>query len=144
MPSLDGVLLTSLKIIPDERGQVMHILRADAPHFTAFGEVYVSSVYGHTLKAWKLHTSCAANIAVPHGRVKFVLHDKRLDSPTHSQTQVVFLGENTYQLLHIPPGVAYGWKNLLSETAYIINCATEPHRPDEGKLLAPQDIPYEW
>ena len=87
------------KITPDERGRVI-AYSVQTLHFTAFGRSMSVQPY---LKAWKLHTSCAANIAVPHGRVSFP-HDKRL-TPHHSQTQVVF------QVGSLPssifPGIAY-------------------------------------
>lgn len=144
MPTLEGVTVTPLKIIPDERGQVMHVLRSDAPHFRGFGETYISCIYPGVVKGWKLHTTNWGNLAVPIGRLKFVLHDLREDSPTKGQFQEVYLGENAYQLLTIPPGVASAWKNLLQETALIVNCATEPHRPDEGKMLPMESISYPW
>ena len=144
MPNIDGVVLTPLKIIPDERGQVMHVLRSDSPQFTQFGEVYISCIYSGVIKGWKLHTTNAGNLAIPVGRVKFVLHDLRENSPTKGQTDVVFLGDNNYQLLSIPPGVAYGWKNLVPQTAYVINCASEPHQPGEAKMLPIEEIPHPW
>ncbi len=144
MPTIDGVILTPLKIIPDERGQVMHVLRSDAPHFKQFGEVYISCVYAGVIKGWKLHTTSGGNLAVPVGRVKFVLHDLREGSSTKGLTDIIFLGDNNYQLLSIPPGVAYAWKNLIPETAYVINCATQPHQAGEAKMLPIEEIPHPW
>ena len=34
---IDGVIITPLKQIPDERGKIMHMLRSTDPHFNAFG-----------------------------------------------------------------------------------------------------------
>jgi dTDP-4-dehydrorhamnose 3,5-epimerase len=144
MAALDGVLVVSLKVIPDDRGQVMHVMRADAPHFKQFGETYVSCIYPNVVKAWKLHSKMWNNISVPVGRVKFVLHDLREGSPTNGQTQEVFLGDSSYQLLTIPPGIAYGWKNLLPSAAYLVNCASEYWQEGEGKTLPPDHIPYQW
>jgi dTDP-4-dehydrorhamnose 3,5-epimerase len=144
MANLEGVVVTPLKIIPDERGQVMHMLRADASHFKQFGEIYFSCVYPGVTKGWKLHTASWSNLAVPIGRVKFVLHDLRENSPTKGQFQEVYLGENAYQLLTTPPGVAYAWKNLVPQIAYVANCSTHVHDPEEGKMLPFSDIPYAW
>jgi len=41
---IDGVRVQELKQIADERGKVMHMLRADSPLFTKFGEIYFSVV----------------------------------------------------------------------------------------------------
>ncbi|MFA6429864.1 MAG: dTDP-4-dehydrorhamnose 3,5-epimerase family protein [Patescibacteria group bacterium] len=144
MALIDGVLLTPLKIIPDERGQVMHVLRSDAPHFKQFGETYISVIYPNVTKGWKLHSSMTSNMAVPVGRVKFVLFDTREGSPTKGQFQEVYLGDNNYQLLTAPAGVAYAWKNLLPISAYVVNCATEPHRPEEARMIPFHEVPYQW
>jgi len=144
MATIEGVILTPLRIIPDERGQIMHMLRSDAPHFKQFGEIYFSCVYPGVTKGWKLHTASWSNIAVPIGRVKFVLHDLRENSATRGQFQEVFLGENAYVLLTMPPGVAYAWKNLVPQTAFVANCSTHVHNSEEGKMLPLGDVPYAW
>ena len=36
---LDDVLVTSLSYISNDSGSVMHMLRADSPHFEKFGEI---------------------------------------------------------------------------------------------------------
>lgn len=144
MAEIDGVIVTPLKIIPDERGQVMHLMRADAPFFKQFGEAYISCIYAGVTKGWKIHTKSTSNMAVPIGRVKFVLHDTRDGSPTKGQFQEVYLGDNSYKLLTVPPGVAYGWKNLTGETAFVVNCATEMWAPDESKNVPIGTFAYPW
>ncbi len=145
MATIDGVLVTPLKIISDERGAVMHVLRSDAPYFVKFGEAYVSVINPGVVKGWKLHAESASNMAVPVGRVKFVLVDTREGSPTKGLMQEVALGPGEeYCLLTVPSGVAYAWKNLADAPAYVINCATEPHRPGEGQTLLLETYPYEW
>jgi dTDP-4-dehydrorhamnose 3,5-epimerase len=141
---LTGVIVTPLRIVPDERGQVMHFLRASDPHFRKFGEIYFSCIYPEVTKGWKIHSASTSNLVVPEGRVKFVLFDTRENSSTRGQYQEVFLGDNHYVLLTIPPGIAYAWKNLLPTTAIVANCATEEWSPDESKNLPFQEIPYAW
>jgi dTDP-4-dehydrorhamnose 3,5-epimerase len=41
---IDGVEIFPLRQIVDERGKVMHMLRADDEHFQGFGEIYFSTV----------------------------------------------------------------------------------------------------
>ncbi len=48
---IDGVLIRPLKIIPDSRGQIMHMLRSDSPGFAGFGEVYFSCIEPGAIKA---------------------------------------------------------------------------------------------
>ncbi len=50
--SIDGVLVTALRQITDERGAVLHHLRRDAPEFTIFGECYFSETIPGAVKAW--------------------------------------------------------------------------------------------
>ncbi len=141
---IQGVVITPLSIVPGEDGQVMHMLRSDAAHFRRFGEIYFSCIYPRVVKGWKLHSASWSNMAVPTGRIKFVLHDTREASPTKGAFQEILLGDNRYALLTIPPGVAYAWKNLLPTVALVANCATEAWSPNEAKNIPIKDIAYEW
>ncbi len=143
---IDGVVVKPLRQILDERGKVMHMLRNDAPHFRAFGEIYFSCVYPGAIKAWHLHTEMALNYAVPVGNVKLVLYDGREGSPTRGELQELFTGPDAYQLIHVPPGVWNGFKGIGAVPALVANCATIPHRPDEIVRKDPftKDIPYDW
>ena len=146
MGQIDGVRVTPLRIIPDDRGQVMHMLRADAQHFKKFGEIYFSTVKPGVTKGWKVHTRAEGNLAVPHGRVRSVLYDAREESTTYGEFMDVILGSegSAYRLLTVPAGVALAWRNLGEDTAIVANCATEPHTPDEGKTLPLDTYAYEW
>ncbi len=139
-----GIRLTPLKILANEQGQIMHMMRTDTPAFKAFGEVYFSGIYSGVIKGWNLHTKNWTNVSVPQGRVKFVLHDTRTQSPTFGQFQEVTLGEHNYQLLTVPPGVAMAWKNIAPEMALIANCSSGLHDPQESRKIALHDIPYQW
>ena len=48
---IDGVKVKPLRRIPDERGFIMHMLRADDPDFERFGEIYFSTVYPGAIRA---------------------------------------------------------------------------------------------
>ena len=142
--TIPDVLLTPLKIIRDERGSVMHMMRADAPYFKSFGEIYFSTVNPGVTKAWKLHASAVGNVAVIDGRLKFVLCDRRETSPSKGTIMEVELGLENYQLLTIPPGIVYGWKNAEDKPAMLANCSSELWRADESKNLPADAIPYQW
>ena len=73
---IDGVLITPLKQIFDERGKVMHMLRNDSPVFSNFGEIYFSCTYPEAIKAWHMHTTMILNYAVIDGAIKCVLFDQ--------------------------------------------------------------------
>jgi len=143
---IEGVEIVPLRQIPDERGKVMHMLRADAPHFRGFGEIYFSAVHPGAVKAWHLHKRMTLNYAVPFGKIKLVVFDDRAGSPTKGELQEIFLGPDSYQLVVIPPLVWNGLKGVGTETAIVANCASIPHDPAEIERLDPGSarIPYDW
>jgi dTDP-4-amino-4,6-dideoxygalactose transaminase/dTDP-4-dehydrorhamnose 3,5-epimerase-like enzyme len=146
-PHIAGIKLTELRQIGDERGAVLHMLRADAAEFTQFGECYFSEVFPGAVKAWKRHTLQTQNLAVPVGRIKFVLYDDRENSVTRGQVEVLELGRpDAYQRLQIPPGIWYGFSCLSDTPALLANCADVPHDPAEGEVRPVDDsgIPYQW
>lgn len=143
---IEGVVVTPLRQIFDERGKVMHMLREDSPVFTRFGEVYFSCVYPGAVKAWHLHKRMVLNYAVIYGEVKFVLYDDRPGSSTCGQIQEFFLSPENYCLITVPPLLWNGFKGVRDKLAILANCATLPHDPSEIDRRPPFDnsIPYDW
>ena len=143
---IDGVLLFPLRTIPGDQGMVLHMLRSDAAHFTRFGEAYFSTVNPHAVKAWKRHRRMEQNLAVPVGKVRFVIYDDREGSPTRGTVAAIDIGESRYALLRIPAGLWYGFSGLSVTPALIANCPDLPHDPTEMDRLPADDpsIPYRW
>ncbi len=143
---IDGVIITPLKRIGDERGMVLHMLRRDWDIFEDFGEIYFSTVNPGVIKGWKRHFRMIQNFAVPTGNAKFVLYDDRDDSPTRGEVQEVALGEDNYVLLTLPAMIWYGFASTEDAPVLIANCASIPHNPEEteGKDLSDPAIPYDW
>ncbi|MBV9464788.1 MAG: dTDP-4-dehydrorhamnose 3,5-epimerase family protein, partial [Solirubrobacterales bacterium] len=132
--------------IPDERGTILHMLRATDPHFEAFGEIYFSMIYPGVVKGWHRHREMTLNYACVHGRVKVVCYDDRVRSPTRGSLMEIFLGPENYSLVVIPPEVWNGHKGMGVEPALVANCATHVHDPSRSDRLDPfdNDIPYDW
>ena len=143
---IEGVVITPLHQIFDERGKVMHMLRKDSPIFSEFGEIYFSCTYPDAIKAWHLHKEMTLNYAVIHGSIKCVLFDDRPDSKTCGCVEEYFLSPENYSLITVPPLVWNGWKGMGSETSIVANCATIPHDPSEieRKPVLDSSIPYDW
>ena len=143
---IDGVLVVPLKQIHDERGKVMHMLRSDDKHFEKFGEIYFSVVYPGAIKGWHLHKEMGLNYAVISGMVKLVLYDNREDSPTKGEVMELFIGDDNYVLVHIPPRIINGFKGIGNKPSIVANCATIPHAPNEIIRIDPFDknVPYDW
>ena len=143
---IEGVKITPLKIIPDERGAIFHMLRSDDSIFEKFGEIYFSKVYPGVVKGWHLHKKMTLNYAVPVGMIKLVLYDDRNNSSTKGEIMELFIGVENYVLVTIPPNVWNGFKGIGTEPAIVANCATLPHDPNEIIRLDPinNNIPYDW
>jgi dTDP-4-dehydrorhamnose 3,5-epimerase len=143
---ISGVNIQPLRQILDERGKIMHMLRATDSHFVSFGEIYFSWVYPGAVKAWHIHERMILNYAVPLGKIKLVLYDDRPGSPTCGEIQEIFIGPDNYQLVTIPPLVWNGFKGVGTIPAMVANCASIPHDPQEIRRLDPlsQTIPYDW
>ena len=143
---IEGVTLTPLGQIFDERGKVMHMLREDSSVFSGFGEIYFSCTYPGAIKAWHLHKQMTLNYAVIYGEIKCVLFDDRPDSKTRGCIDEYFLSPENYFLLTVPPLVWNGWKGLGEHTAIVANCASIPHDTNEIERKSATDpsIPYDW
>jgi dTDP-4-dehydrorhamnose 3,5-epimerase len=145
---IDGVKIKDLKVIPDERGRLMEILRSDDELFIKFGQAYLTTAYPGVTKAWHYHKIQTDNFAVIKGMMKLVLYDSREDSLTHGEVNEFFLGEHNPKLLQIPPYVYHGFKCISEEEALVINIPTEiyKHRKPDEYRLDPHtvEIPYDW
>jgi dTDP-4-dehydrorhamnose 3,5-epimerase len=143
---IDGVQIIQLKRIPDERGTIMHMLRATDPHFQQFGEIYFSTIYRNVIKGWHLHHEMTLNYACIYGRIKLVIYDDREGSPTRGELMEIFLGPDNYSLVIIPPEVWNGFKGMSEPLAIVANCCTHVHDPSRSQRLDPlsNHIPYDW
>lgn len=143
---IDGVIVTPLRQIFDERGKVMHMLREDSSLFSRFGEIYFSCTHPGAIKAWHLHKKMTLNYAVIYGEIKFVLFDDRPGSKTRGCVQEFFLSPENYCLVTVPPLIWNGFKGIGDKTSIVANCATLPHDPDEIERTSSFDasIPYNW
>ena len=143
---IQGVEIHPLRQILDDRGKVMHMLRADDPYFEQFGEIYFSTVYPGVVKGWHLHKRMTINYAVVTGVIKLVVYDDRLDSPTKGRFEEIYMGEGNYVLIQVSPGLWNGWKCVGTIPAIVANCATIPHDPTEMTRMDPHQgsILYDW
>lgn len=145
---IEGVRVKPLRMIPDERGRLMELLRSDDEIFIKFGQVYMTTVYPGVVKAWHYHKKQYDNFVAVRGMIKLVLYDPREDSPTRGEINEFFLGDWNPQLVQIPPGVYHGFKCISETEAIVINIPTEVYdhaQPDEYRLDPHKGgIPYDW
>ena len=145
---IQGVKIKELRVIPDERGRLMEILRHDDPEFKKFGQVYMTTNYPGVVKAWHFHKIQRDFVTCVKGMIKIVLYDKREDSPTFGTVQEIFAGEHQPRSIVIPPGVCHGWKCISETESVVINVPSESYNysePDEERLpFNTKEIPYNW
>jgi dTDP-4-dehydrorhamnose 3,5-epimerase len=145
---INGVSIKELRVIPDERGYLMEMLRSDWEEYEKFGQVYITAVYPGVVKGWHFHKIQTDHFICVHGMAKVVLYDGREESPTHGEVNEFFLGKLKPALLKIPPGVIHGFKGIGEEMTLIVNVPTELYdydQPDEHRLPPHTDqIPYDW
>lgn len=143
---IDGVLVTPLARIADDCGTILHMLRADDPHFPGLGQISFSTVYPGAMKGWRIHRETTLNYAVPLGRIKLVLYDDRPGSSTRRVVEGHLVGEDDYVLVTVSPPVWNGFKGIGTGTAVVANCATFPHDPSEIDRIDSFDssIPSDW
>ena len=101
-PRIHGVKTKPLRLIPDERGWLLEILRADDTElFTKFGQVYVSATYPGVVKAWHYHRKQVDNFACVSGMLKLVLVDTRVGSVTEGVVNEFFIGTHNPTLMRM-------------------------------------------
>ncbi len=145
---IDGVKIKKLKVISDERGRLMEMVRADDEDFVKFGQVYMTTCYEGVVKGWHYHHKQFDYMTVIRGMMKIVLYDNREESSTHGEVNEFFAGENNPIRVQIPPGVCHGFKCISPGEAIVVNTVSEPYAyddPDEHRMDPHNnDIPYDW
>lgn len=144
---IKGVVIKSLKKVPDDRGTIMKMQEACDNEFKGFGEIYFSTIYPGVVKGWHLHKNAILNYSVIKGMIKLVLFDDREESLTKGEIQEIYLGDYNYCLVQIPPNVWNGFKCVGNYEAIVADLITVIHKDDEMIKLDPYKnniIKYDW
>lgn len=145
---IEGVIVKKLRIIPDDRGKLMEILRSDDKIFKKFGQVYMTTALPGVVKAWHYHKKQDDNFTCVHGKMRLALYDARPKSPTYKEVNDFVISLENPMLVHIPKNVYHGFKCVSDTEALVINTVTLPYNykdPDEHRLDPyDNDIQYDW
>ena len=136
------ITISDLKIIPNPKGDILHVMKSNEDSFKEFGEIYISKINFNEIKAWKLHKRMTSNIVVPSGKVKFVLCDLRRESKHTLINEFSF--DTKLQKVSVPPGICYGFKGIGKLNNLIINFSDILHDPSEQENLEINYINYKW
>lgn len=145
---IEGVKIKKLKLLTDERGRLMELLRRDEKIFSKFGQVYFTSAYPNVVKAWHYHKKQDDYFACIKGKMLLALYDARPKSKTYKEINEFELSLDNPLLVKIPRNVYHGFKCISPDEALVINIPTLPYnhlKPDEYRL-DPYDknIAYNW
>ncbi len=145
---IHGVKIKKLKVIPDERGRLMEILRSDDKVFKKFGQAYMTTTYPGVVKAWHWHKKQDDNFTCVHGKIRLALYDARKRSPTYKEINEFILSIEDPILVTIPKMVYHGFKGIADCESIVINIPTLPYnyeKPDEFRIDPyDNDIDYDW
>ena len=148
MEYIDGVKVRKLRLMADERGWLMELLRVDWEEYEAFGQAYVTTCYPGVIKAWHYHKLQTDHFTCVSGMAKVALYDPREGSPTKGMVNEFYMGILNPILVKIPREVYHGFTAVGNEMTTIVNVPTNTYnyeQPDEYRL--PYDdpsIPYTW
>ena len=140
MKTLSKPILTELKKIKVEGGDVLHGLKKSESSYVNFGEAYFSIINEGCIKAWKKHNKMTLNLVVPIGTIKFVF----LIDPVNGVFQTEEIGEDRYVRVTIPPGIWFGFKGIGSGSNLLMNIADIEHDPEEVDRRENLDFIYNW
>ena len=145
--TIEGVVLTPLKQIKDERGAVFHVMKSNEKQFDKFGEAYFSKINYNVIKGWKFHKEMKQNFCVPFGKLKLVLFDNRENSKTKGLINEIILDDSkNYKRVTIPKNIWYSFKCLSDPYCLLLNISNIEHDPLESTTIEinTNKIPYSW
>lgn len=136
------VIITPLDIVGTTGGKVMHAMKKTSAGFSGFGEAYFSKIESGVVRAWKRHKEMTLNIAVPVGKIKFVLFDDR--DRSNLRFQEVTISEENYCRLTIPPMLWVGFQGCGKSDSILLNIANIEHNSTEVERMDIDQINYNW
>ena len=145
---IEGVQVVRLKKFADNRGSLTPIM-GDAEFWTEpIVWSYYITIRPGRIKGWGMHKLQADRYFVCGGRIRVVLHDGRVDSPTYGAFQEFSFDETTPALVKIPPGVWHADQNYGDVDGVIVNFPTrayDPENPDKYRIDPHSgEIPFDW
>lgn len=123
---MDGVILSPLKRIYHQKGDIFHAIKASDKSFYGFGEAYFSEVYKGETKGWKKHSKMTLNLVVAYGAIKFNIHNQE----TNEYFDTIISADN-YNRLTVKPGLWMSFTGI-GDKNILLNVANIEHNPDES------------
>lgn len=131
---IDGIHITELSIIPNVKGDILHVLKSTEKTFDSFGEAYFTSIHKGCIKGWKKHSLMISNLIVAVGEVKVVFYDKRNHSSTKNTVNVFNLSINNYKRITVEPNIWFAFEGI-KDYNLLMNISNILHDPNESENL---------
>jgi dTDP-4-dehydrorhamnose 3,5-epimerase len=147
---IDGVRLRMLgPLQADHRGSLLEVIDARDPFWDEpIVYAYRFIVRPGRIKGWGMHMVQSDRYLTLAGRLRVVLFDGRVKSPTHGHYAEFQFTDETPGLLLIPPGVWHADQNTGDRDAVLINLPTRPYdhaNPDKYRIdPGSGEIPFDW
>ena len=136
--TVNDILVTPLKRISVDGGDVLYGMKSVDQGFSGFGEGYFSFIEYDIVKAWKRHTKMTLNLIVPIGQVRFVFIDD------FDGLYEITIGQYNYARLTVPPGLWFGFHGIGSLNNLLLNIANIEHDPNEVERKKLEEISFNW
>jgi dTDP-4-dehydrorhamnose 3,5-epimerase len=142
--SIDGVIISPLKIIENPLGNVFHGMKSSDLGFMGFNEAYFSTINHNQVKPWKKHLKMTLNLIVPVGEIRFILYDERKNSDSYRKFLDITLSKKNYQRLTVPPNVWVSFKGVGNALNLLLNVANLNHDPNEVIRQKMDTFKFNW
>jgi len=136
---LESIIVTKLKTVDIDGGNVLHFIKKSDESYLDFGEAYFSLVDNKRIKAWKKHKEMVMNLAVPYGEVKFIFFDNKL---LNFREEII--GYKNYSRITVPSNIWFGFQGMADPHSLIINFANIEHNDNEVERMNLNNISYDW
>ncbi len=148
MAQVHGVRIKRVVTHADDRGYLREVLRDDDGLLAQWRQTTVTRAFPGMIKAFHWHQKQDDVWYFVSGNARIVIYDRRPESPTFGQTQVVLAGDHNPVTVWIPRCTAHGYQVLGNEPAVLMYHTTEmyhPADPDEQRIAwdDPQ-IGFDW
>ena len=74
--SLSKIKIIKLKILKNNKGDVLKYINKKDIYFKKFGEIYFTEIKKNNIKGWNFHRKNKCFISVPFGKVRFTFAKK--------------------------------------------------------------------
>ncbi len=145
---IHGVQIYECKRHADDRGYLTEVARGSALKDFGWAQTNYTVAHSGVIKAFHWHQHQADLWYCISGNIQTVLYDRRADSPTHGETQVIIQGEHNSVAVLIPIGVAHGYRVLGEQSAglvYHVSREYDAANPDEERIAHDDPtIGFDW